>query len=66
MIPGFSMKDMLSPQKKKNVNGKALRAALSERMFPFRKSTFQKNSDAKAEAAKIRQLSLDSLEYQEK
>ena len=62
MIPGFSLADMLNPQKKEP-SKKTLKSALEEKMFPFRKAKFEKTEKHLKEATL--QRALDSMKYQD-
>ena len=61
MIPGFSLEDMINPQRKES-DKKAIKAALDKLMFPFRKSTFEKNEKNLKEATLER--ALGSMKFQ--
>tara|TARA_B100000959_G_C14535248_1_gene441266 strand:- start:174 stop:368 length:195 start_codon:yes stop_codon:yes gene_type:complete len=61
VIPGFSLADMLNPEREEP-DKKSIKAALDKRMFPFRKSKFEKTESGLKEAALKR--ALDSMNYQ--
>jgi hypothetical protein len=63
MIKGFSLQDMLNPQKPKVSEG-SLKSALDERMFPFRKAQFKPTKDTMKKATLSRVLS--SMDFQGK
>jgi hypothetical protein len=62
VIPGFSLEDMLNP-KRNEPNKKTLKSALDKKMFPFRKSKFQKTENHLKEATL--QRAIDSMKYQD-
>lgn len=61
MIPGFSLEDMLNPQREEP-DKKSIKAALDKVMFPFRKSKFEKDEKNLKEATLRR--ALDSMKFQ--